>query len=76
MSVKVERMKTNFFPKAICKPGKSKEQGTAIYVSDSKDVPLESFQPDVEQDVYFVHSPGCLVLWQGAETTQSEIISR
>ena len=52
MSVKVERIKTNFFPKAICKPGKSKRQGTTIYVSDSKDAPLESFQPDVEQNVY------------------------
>ena len=58
MSIQVERIKTNFFPKAIiyyifiCKPGKSKKQGTTIYVSGSKDAPLESFQPDVEQDVY------------------------
>ena len=52
MSVKVERIKTNFFLKALCKPGKSKREGTTIYVSDSKDAPLESFQPDVEQNVY------------------------
>ena len=51
MSPKVDRIKTNFYPALIHKE-KRKSQGLAIYVSNSKDTSLDTFSPDVEEDVY------------------------